>query len=633
MHLRFLLVLFVLKSLTVSAQDDFSSASIPKNLTENANAVVRFDQTDINILKRNKMVIKTRRAVTILNETGMRFFDAAEVFRPSREIKEIEALIYDASGKQIKKYKRKDFREHSLSEGAYIVEGKVLELDYTPVAYPFTLVFTSEVETTNTAFIPQWSPVAGTLAGTQKSGINITWLPELGFKFRDYNFTDVTLAKTEGANTLSLSAENIAAIKREEYSPAFYKMKPYVLFALEKFHLEGVDGEAQSWQALGKWMNDNLLADTDELTPETQAKIKALVGTETDPLKKARIVYNYVQSKTRYVLIALGIGGWKPMPATDVDRLGYGDCKALSNYTRALLKVVGVDAFCAVVYSGDDRRDMREDFVSMQGDHMILAIPQKDGIVWLECTSQVAPFGFQGDFTDNRLVMLIKPEGGEIVRTHVYDTKGNSQASTGSYSIAESGAISGEVHIASRGLQYGNRYRYETFSPDDMDKMYKRRFNNINNLKLTKTGLKNDKDGLQLDEDIFISAESYCSKSGDRIIFPINAFNQLSSVPQRYRTRKMPFEISFGFYDTDEITVNLPEGFNLEAKPENVSISDKFGEYKAEYELNGTGQIVFKRTLLLKEGAYGSAEYENYRQFMEKVSRTDNAKVVLVKKQ
>ncbi len=244
---------------------------------------------------------------------------------------------------------------------------------------------------------------------------------------------------------------------------------------------------------------------------------------------------------------------------------------------------------------------------------------------------QVAPFGFQGDFTDNRMVLLVKPEGGEMVRTHVYDPKGNSQSSTGTYSIAESGAINGEVHIASRGLQYDNRYYYETKSPDELDKWYKSRFSNINNLKLSKKAVVNDSDNQQFNEDVFLEAESYCNKSGGRIMFAINAFNQTGNVPQRYRNRKMPFEISMGFYDVDEITINLPAGFSIEAKPENMTIADKFGEYKTEYEIISPTQMRYKRSLLLNDGSYASSEYENYRLFMEKVSRNDAAKVVLVK--
>lgn len=631
MSLRFLLTLLLLNCLTISAQDSYNALSIPKELTENANAVIRLEKIEIAIKKRDAMTVKTYRAVTILNEKGLKFMEAGESFSKTQSINAIEAWIYNANGELVKKLKKKDFKEHSLSEGTTITDDKVLTLDYTPVQYPFTLVYTSEIETSNTAFLPQWSPLEDTFLSTVKADISITCAPELGFKYKDYNFDGIILNKQQNGNTLSLSAENIPAMRREDYSPSLYKIKPYVLFGLEKFHLEGVDGEASSWQALGLWMYTNLITGTDEIPAETQSKIKALVGNETDPLKKAKIVYKYVQGKTRYISIQLGIGGWKPMLAKDVDRLGYGDCKALSNYVRALLKVVGVDSYYAVVYAGSSRRSLSQDFVSMQGNHAILAIPHNGSYVWLECTSQVAPFGFQGDFTDNRMVMLVKPEGGEMVRTHIYNSKDNSQSSTGAYSIAESGAINGEVHIASRGLQYDNRYYYETKSPDELDKWYKNRFSNINNLKLSKKTIVNDSDNQQLNEDVFLEAESYCNKSGGRIMFAVNAFNQTGNVPQRYRNRKMPFEISMGFYDVDEITINLPAGFTIEAKPENMAIADKFGEYKAEYEIISPTQMRYKRSLLLNDGSYASGEYENYRLFMEKVARNDTAKVVLVK--
>jgi transglutaminase-like putative cysteine protease len=633
MSLRFLLALMLFSCLAVTAQD-YSAYTIPKEFTENANAVIRLDKTDILIKKRDAMNIKTFRVVTIFNEYGMRYMKVGEVFSENNSIKDVEVLIYNAAGVQVKKIKRKDFKEESLSEGTSISDDKFLGIDYTPVAYPFTIVYTSETETTNTAFLPQWSPLEGTFSSTLKSEFNITCPPDLGLKYKDYNFTDIKFSKQQTGNTLQLSAENITAMRSEDYSPALYKIKPYVLFGLEKFHLEGVDGEAANWASFGQWMYNNLLAGTDDLPVATQDKIKALVGTETDPLKKAKIVYKYVQSKTRYISIQLGIGGWKPMLAKDVDRLGYGDCKALSNYMRALLKTVGVDSYYTVIYGDNDRRDMREEFVSMQGNHIILAIPDATGkLTWLECTSQKAPFGFQGDFTDNRLALLVKPDGGQIVRTHVYETKGNSQNSIGNYTIAESGAISGEVHIASRGLQYDNRYYLESRSPEDLDKVYKSRFSNINNLKLTKKTLRNDTDNLQFTEDVFLEAESYCNKTGGRIMFAVNAFNQTAAVPQRYRSRKMPLEINTGFYDVDEIIISLPQGFSVEAKPDNITIAEKFGEYTTEYELVEPGKMRYKRSLLLNEGNYASTEYENYRLFMEKVARNDNAKVVLVKNQ
>ncbi|WP_276379860.1 DUF3857 domain-containing protein [Flavobacterium sp. H4147] len=629
--LRLFLALF---SITSFAQkSDYSILKISDSLKENANAVLRLDQMDIVISSQRNMNIKVQRIVSVLNEKGLRNIDAYQNYDKTTSIKNIEAVVYDAFGKEIKKVKRKDFRDQSAVDGGTLFsDNRILFLDYTPITYPFTIAYFSEVETSNTAFIPQWYFLGDYNLSVEKCALNVTFPSDLGFKKKEFQFSDFNIKKTVESNTqLSYIAKNILAQKAEELSPFSSDLFPKVMMGLEKFHLEGVDGTATTWEAFGKWYGDKILTGTTILPDETTAKIKALVGNEKDPVKKAKIIYDYVQKKSRYVNIAVGIGGWKPMLASDVDRLGYGDCKALSNYTKALLQAVDVPSYNTILYGSRYKSNIQSDFVSMQGNHMILAVPNGKDYIWLECTSQDDPFGYQGTFTDDRDVLVVKPEGGEIVRTKIYDDKGNTQNGKGSYTIDGSGNFSGSIVIASQGSQYSSKARLENEIPTEKEKHYKNYWNNINNLKLGKITLDNNKEEVRFSENVQISADAYGVVSGNKMIFVVDAFNQNSENVKRIRNRKNPFLIQRGYLDTDEIEINLPSGFSIEFLPANYELKGKFGEYKTEIIKKDSNKLTYKRSIFINRGKYSNKEYDEYRLFMEQVSKNDNAKIILNK--
>lgn len=627
------LFFLIFTSYSFAQKNDYSILKISDSLKENANAVVRFDLTDISILSQRNMVIKTDRAVTVLNEKGARAVNAVESYNKRTSVKNIEAIIYDAFGNEIKKIKKKDFKDVSAADGATLAsDGRYIYLEDTPISYPYTIVYSSEIETSNTAFIPRWLPLDNYFVSVEKSIINVKYPNTLGFRKKESQFSVFDIKKTDETDTkLSYSAKNILAHKPEDYSPAFSELYPKLTMSLEYFNLEGIDGNAKNWKEYGKWFSEKILTETIVLPEETKSKIKALVGNESDPLKKAKIIYHYVQEKSRYVSIQLGIGGFKPMLAADVDRLGYGDCKALSNYTRALLDVVGVPSYYTELYGDSDLRDIDEDFFTIEGNHVVLCIPDKENYVFLECTSQNDPFGYQANFTDNRKVIVIKPEGGEIIRTKIYEPRSNAQISKGNYSLDENGVFSGVINIASEGSQYGRKEQIERFQPHEKEKHYKDYWSNINNLKLGRIAFTNDKENIRFTEDVQLTASNYGVISGNKMIFTVDAFNQNSENVKRIRNRKNPFQIQRGYLDTDEIEINLPVGFSIEFLPQNYELKGKFGEYKTEIIKNDSNKLTYKRSMFLNKGKYSNKEYDEYRLFMEQVSRNDNAKIILTK--
>jgi transglutaminase-like putative cysteine protease len=628
-------IIFLFSTSLYSQKTEFSTLLIPDSLKQNANAVVRLDQIDIVISSQRKMNVKKKRVVTVLNEKGQGAIDAYENYDKRTIVESIQATVFDAFGNEIKKIKRKDFKDQSSVDGGTLFsEGRVIYLDYTPIQYPYTVVFESEVETSTTAFIPQWFPLNDYLLSIEKSILNVNYPENLGFRKKELNFSNFKIKKTiDTSIQLSYVATNILAQKHEDYSPDISKIFPRVMMGLEFFNLEGVDGNAKTWKEFGQWWSDKILTGTDELPEETKAKMKTLVGDEKDPIKKAKIVYKYLQDKSRYVSIQEGIGGWRPMLASDVDRLSYGDCKALSNYTKALLNAVDVPSYYTKLYGDSDKQNIESDFVSQQGNHIILTIPNGDNYVFLECTSQDDPFGYQANFTDDRDVLVLKPDGGEIIRTKNYENKDNAQISKGNYSLSDNGDFSGKITIVSEGSQYGMKVRVEKMQPTDKEAHYKNYWGNINNLKINKTTFLNDKEKISFTENADISATNYGTISNNKMIFVVNSYNQTSGAVKRIRNRKNPFEIQRGYYDNDEIAVALPTGFAIESMPSNFELNSKFGEYKTEIIKKDNNNLIYKRSIFIKKGLYKNTEYDEYRLFIEQISKNDNAKIILIKNQ
>lgn len=617
----------------IAQEVKYPITSIPDSLKTNANAVIRLNQLDIVIASQRKMLIKTKRVITVFNEAGLSAVDAFAPYDKTTSISNIQATIVDAFGNEIKKIKRKDFKDHSaVDEGTLYTESRVLYLDYTPVSYPFTMIFDCETESSATAFLPQWLPMPDYLLGVEKNVLNVVFPDNLGFKKKECLLSSGKITKTVDSSTqLSYTAVNMVPVKEESYSPFFMDTFPKVMLGLESFHLEGVDGNAKTWEDFGKWYASKILYNTIDLPSETVAKIKALVGNETDPIQKAKLVYNYVQQKVRYISIQVGIGGWKPMLASDVDRLGYGDCKALTNYTHALLKAVDVPSYYTILYGDRYRRNIEKDFVSMQGNHIILTIPVGDNYTWLECTSQTDPFGFQANFTDDRDVLIIKPEGGQIIHTKIYAVNENAQIGKGKYSIAPNGDFSGEIQIISTGTQYGAKSDLDRMQPEQKEKHYKSYWDGINNLKIEKITHENNKKEVRFTQNAKLTAEKYATFVGDKMMVTVNAFNRLSASVKRIRNRKTPFEIARGFVDEDEVVVELPAGFTLDFVPPAFESKTKFGTYTVSFEKKESNVVVYKRLLMLNSGTYTNKEYDAYRQFMDQVSQNDNAKIILTK--
>ncbi len=616
----------------VISQENYSSYSIPEELKKNANAVIREHHTSIEITSLDHMIITQRRVVTVLNRFGNQHVDIYEGYDDSRTIQKLSVLVLDENGEIIKKYKKGDFKDVSaVSGGQMYTDNRVKHLEYYPTSYPYTVVFESKAKEKSTAFLNNWSPIEGYYVSLEHSTYQLINHTNSNYKFKTYNLEDYDFKIEDKGNELIFSAKKLKAVEQERMSPDFSIIMPWIRVALNNFELKGEAGNGKNWKEFGLWQEMKLLTDRDIVNESTKKVIAELIADAPSKREKIKRIYNYVQDNTRYVGVQLGIGGWQPIKATEVDKVKYGDCKGLTNYTKALLKSQNINAYYTIVHAGNSKKNLDKDFASMQGNHVFLNVPLDEESIWLECTSQTMPFGFLGNFTDDRDVLVVTPDGGKIVHTPIYDESFNTFNANVNIILESTGGFKANYTSVSKGIQYDQQSYKMRMNPEELEERYSSIWDYLNGFSIISKELTIDKDKVELHEKLNISVSNYATKAGDKLLVAINPFNRLSKVPIKYEERKLPFKTSRSSFDSDSYVIQIPNEYTIVALPENYEINSEFGSYKVTIEKTEGNKIKYIRELTLKEGCFPKEKYNSYRGFIKKISKKDKSKFVLSK--
>ncbi|WP_255496291.1 DUF3857 domain-containing protein [Mucilaginibacter sp. FT3.2] len=616
------------------AQENYATSLIPKELLSYASAVVRNEEVNIEVKDLDNTFYHVKKAITVLNKNGVR--EASIVLEDDKTniLKGVKGLIYNEFGKPIGKFSESDFEKTDYVNGFSLFEDTKIK-HYTPTIseYPYTVTYEYTTKSKQSLFFDAWEPNSSTGVAVEKSTFVFSCKPDFNIRYKELNMPSkvVTGTNKDKENTYTWQLTNLKAIKSEPYSPNDNKYLSCVKIAPEKFNYLGVSGSFDNWNQMGKWVYDKLLVSRGGLPSSTADRMKQLTEGITDPKLKAKKIYEYMQDKTHYISVQVGIGGFQPFLASDVDQQNYGDCKALVNYTQALLKTVNIDSYYCLVKADAPKQSPLVDFASMdQFNHIILCLPFKNDTTFLECTSQKIPFGFLGDFTDDRLVLACTPQGGKLLHTTQYKPQNNLQQCKANFAINADGTLSGDMVTNFKGLQYDNRSFLAEEAPKEQVKMLQRIYA-INNLEIDKYDFKLDKSVQpMLTETIKLNARDYGSNNNGKIDFLVNATNRKTNTPHEVRNRHYDLYINSGFIDEDEVTYTLPKDYHVDLRPANITINKPFGSFSMSTAVIGD-QLIYKRKLQITDGTYSKEMYQEFVDFYQSVSETDNTNVTLVK--
>lgn len=609
----------------------YSAAAIDSALRKDAWAVCRDYRQEFELINYGKAVERVHMVITVLDKNGDDFSELVLPYDKLTKISSLSGRSYNSLGMPDDKLKNKAIQDlNYTSAGAIYDDLRVKTASFSGDTYPYTVEYEYTIEYDGLMDYPEWQPLRGYRISVEKSSFQISCPDTMKFRYREFNLPPGcrTEKRENGMHSIEWKLGTLKAWRSEPMSPVLYPETPHVIAAPTRFIYDGYAGSMNSWKEYGQWVS-RLNEGRDHLSPQRQNEIRELVKEIKDTTQIVRRLYEFMQNRTRYVGIQLGIGGFQPFPAETVDRLGYGDCKALSNYMKALLNAVGISSVYTVAGAASNQGITMTDFpTNHQTNHIILCVPLHNDTLWMECTSQTTPFGYMSPFTAGRKALNITSGEGKIVNIPQLTANQSSQNRNAEIQVYPDGSIEGTVKTKYSGYQYDNISQNLTESNKEQEKALYDKLS-ITGLVISGFNYESTKDKIpRAAETVRLSTPMFATKTGSRLFIPLNIFNQVKTAPSRVDNRRMPVYRAYAFIDKDSVIMHLPKGFKPESTPKGKTFATEFGEYNSTITV-GDDHLVYFRELKMNRGTWPKERYSSLVDFYTAIVNADKVKLVL----
>ena len=357
-----------------------------------------------------------------------------------------------------------------------------------------------------------------------------------------------------------------------------------------------------SWEDVGRWYA-SLDHDRRQPTPEIRAKADELTKGLTTDMDKVEALYDYVAKNFRYVSLSLGLGRYQPHAAADVLHNQYGDCKDKHTLLSSLLEAKGMHPSSVLINSS---RKLDPEIPSpSQFDHVITLLPLGKDEVWMDTTTEVAPFRLLS-FNIRKKQGLVIPVDGtpHLEETPADPPMPNQQVQTIDGTINQLGKLNARVSYVVRGdTELLMRIIFRRVPSSQWEHLVEN-INAMGGLDGEITNLKvgdpaATREAFQFSYDIAKANFLDWSKKKSDVDLPLSQFNLAD--PDEDDTGPDAEPIKFGPPGefTYRVKLVLPAKYTAHT-PLPFAMKRDYGEYHASYALEGS-VFTAERSMVMRE--------------------------------
>ena len=378
-----------------------------------------------------------------------------------------------------------------------------------------------------------------------------------------------------------------------------------------------------SWEQIGRWYA-SMEKDRRAPSPEVRAKAQELTKGLYTQLDQVQALYDFVAKNFRYVSLSLGVGRYQPHAAGDVLHNQYGDCKDKHTLLASLLEAEGLHASSVLINSS---RKLDPDVPSpSQFDHVITLLPMTTPHeeVWMDTTSEVAPFRLLAFSLRNKLALVIPADGStpHLEETPADTPLPDTEISEVDGKINEIGKLEAHVHYTFRGdeeLMLRSIFRRVP------EANWQRVVENVNagmggeitNLKISDPAA--TREAFTMSYDVARPNFLDWSKKKSDLTLPLCQFNlpDIGNGDDDGDADAEPLKLGPKAEYTYKIKLELPAKYTAHA-PLAFSVKRDYGDYQATYKLDGTS-FAATRTLTMRQDELPAPRATDYQAFRRAV--------------
>ncbi len=625
----FIIIMLMLQvQITTIYSQNYPLSTVSEDLKNNSKIIIRSFIREIDVISEKQVKEHAKLVLTIINENGLEDADLVRFYNKFISIKKLKATLYDEYGKKIKTLDRDNFRDFSAVSSISLFEDsrvKYIDCDYATT--PFTVEYSWETNYSGIIDYNDWMPVwdynisleHAKLVLASESSFGIRHKASGPFEYTEYNEKDKTIR--------TWTLDRFPAIEEEVFSPPRQLVLPVIYISPLTFELDNYPGSSDTWENFGLWIK-KLNDDQSELNEESKNEILSLLEGISDTHEKINTLYEYLQNKTRYVNISIGIGGWKPLSPQVVHEKSYGDCKALTHYMHTILDIGGIQSHYTIINAGQNALPLMADFPSNQFNHAILCVPIKGDTIWLECTNQYTPAGYVSTFIDDRKALLIDSAGAHLVKTSYGQENYHQKKNITRVEITPE--LDGKIHVEQSysGYFYDENQMLLRGDANDIKKYLLQNIR-FSNFELIDYSIDEKRGNPPLIiKKMQIHKVRIIENIGSRYILNLNILNEGDRNNFTNQSRSSDILVKRNLTEIDSTAFTIPENLKVHFVPDPVSLESEFGAFTSKVIIDAN-QIIRYRKFQLKKGFYPSGNYQRFAEFLESVYEKYNQKCIL----